>query len=40
MGRAYMTNGDLIRTVMNNEALAELLSILPPTLVKKNLVTK
>lgn len=24
MGRAYMTNGDLIRTAMNNEALAEL----------------
>ena len=24
MGRNYMTNGDLIRTVMNNEALAEL----------------
>jgi hypothetical protein len=24
MERAYMTNGDLIRTAMNNEALAEL----------------
>lgn len=40
MGRAYMTNGDLIRTVMDNEALAELFICLASDISQEKLSDK